>query len=192
MQNIIIATHEEEEYINFETISNKVSNSISLNINTDKIELTDNGKRLIIYLNSLKNDSFTIADDINKYDGAKIILFHQVPLPISVFPFDVSSVANDSMDRDMYMKLFTANDKWSLFDTVWNYFSKKVERFQLKKSQEVYFNECIAESQWKELPEPFATHIIIEKWNELKAKSFDSQSADYDAFYKLVEDTWHE
>ncbi len=181
-------------------VTNKLESEIHKFIHPNAVQLLNilsgNQREIIVINNSVRG---TIVNDslatLMTKNSSKIILYHGAFTGyenVKIFVGTDGRATIEDSERWYYEKLFNAIDKWTIFDEVWNYFSKKVERLQLKKSQEVYFNECIAESKWKELPELFATPIIIEKWNELKAKSFDSQAPDYDVFYKLFEDTWQE
>lgn len=160
-----------------------------------------NGEKKIEVIRKKKSVTESELGSITTGDGSEnenILLYHLTNQQFTQWDspkFDIGTkgaINNKTADRINYEMLLNANTNntynWVVFEQVWNYFSKKVEQLQLKKSKENYFNKCIAESKWEELPELFATPRINEKWNEIKEKPFDSQSPDYNDFYKLFED----
>lgn len=185
MRTIFIISHAPVEFTNFDGYDFEIKN-ITVTDNTNKILFAFNEDLTAEMIEQIKSQVV-----LNNKDT--LILFHgeydNFNLPASLFRINIGTNGYATIvdtPRWYYEKLL--KNKLAAFDEVWSKFYKYI----LKSEGEKYFNECIAESQWKELPKQFATPIIIEKWNELNAKPFDSQALDYDAFYKLVEDTWQE
>jgi hypothetical protein len=190
MKIITIVTHD---------IDNEIK-VINPSYSSTEFEFQENGMKIKV-IRKRKSSTENELNDIADEDGNEnILLFHLVDQQFSKFSnwhsskFDIGTKGyymNKNEDRIEYEKILNANSNgsydWAVFDKVWDYFSKKIVGLRLKKIQEKYFDECIKEGCWKEIPTDFQTITIINKWNELSKKTFDGQAEDYDDFYKMFE-----
>lgn len=185
MRNIVISTHRKSEYKKIANASTE-SKSIVIENVTDKI---------LAFLNEDDEDDIQeINSQINALTGLKLFLYHGPIRNVNIVNFDhITDVGpgNDNPDDTSNLNYFPyielLDGKMGVFGKTW---SMMFDHFYLKKIAANYFEECISEFKWKELPNEFATTKIIERWSVLKEKPFNSQSVDYDDFYKMLEDIW--
>ena len=137
MKTLIIATHDESEFDKFNGTITSLANGV-----VRKKVSSNNELQIILYNNTdTVYDVNSIISDINTFTDEKIILHHGID-NLSLDSFNVSSTVTNG-DRQQYETLFNAEDKWTVFDGVWEYFSNKNDTNALLEAKLNLLHLCL-------------------------------------------------